>query len=538
MNIEKKRQLRNILILSLLTLIGVTFAFTAFNQQVINDREIENRPEAGGRVHDYFNRNTENKDVFVENYGQTPIMVRIKLSEFMEYQERGQTSWNQVAGGSRTDVGSWTTYKPESGNINNRAGDSAAFNTYSNLTFGWTRGGEPAPWYLPTFNLKARDLTTAAAGHARDYLVDGATHPGEGTDNYWQEGYNYTNDSQAPWPGSLASRQTVQNMPESRPPVTLEEYFELSAPDLVGGAFWVMDEETGWAYWSQALQPGQATSYFIDAAVMTAETKAITGSYYYAIHVDSELISLEETFSDEGEDDSANLTQMLSIIRMLADGFAGNPPPTVDVPVSKLNFSNFNQGQRFKTSGQQFIYLGGGGETHMIMRTHTLRNVSWNDHREALKEWYDDLNEDLKEIVVPVLIPERDAVPTVALEAVEWQENISFGPRWLPSNFENLGAVSSDRTERNSAGVKQAFALSLADVVALTEDGRAFPNPRLRLGGSDEWWFLRTPAALGQSWGIDNRSGTSFGQLSTYRTDISGRTGGLRPALLVQPPLI
>nr|WP_249410570.1 hypothetical protein [Lactococcus petauri] len=66
---DKKRKLRNIAILSLLGLIGGTFAFTAFNQQAINDRLRDNEVEVGGRVHDYYNRDTENKDVFVENNG-------------------------------------------------------------------------------------------------------------------------------------------------------------------------------------------------------------------------------------------------------------------------------------------------------------------------------------------------------------------------------------------------------------------------------------------------------------------------------------
>ncbi|MDG6112590.1 hypothetical protein NGA66_10750, partial [Lactococcus formosensis] len=63
---DKKRKLRNIAILSLLGLIGGTFAFTAFNQQAINDRENDVQVNVGGRVHDYYNAESENKDVFVE----------------------------------------------------------------------------------------------------------------------------------------------------------------------------------------------------------------------------------------------------------------------------------------------------------------------------------------------------------------------------------------------------------------------------------------------------------------------------------------
>ncbi|WP_338975846.1 hypothetical protein VNN32_10160 [Lactococcus petauri] len=64
---EKKRKLRNIALLALLGLIGGTFAFQSFNQQAINDREGQNNEGAAGRIHDYYNRETENKDVFVEN---------------------------------------------------------------------------------------------------------------------------------------------------------------------------------------------------------------------------------------------------------------------------------------------------------------------------------------------------------------------------------------------------------------------------------------------------------------------------------------
>jgi hypothetical protein len=85
---EKKRKLRNIALLSLVGLIGGTFAFQAFNQQAINDRENEVQVHVGGRVHDYYNRDTENKDVFVENYGERPIMARIRLSEYLETQQR------------------------------------------------------------------------------------------------------------------------------------------------------------------------------------------------------------------------------------------------------------------------------------------------------------------------------------------------------------------------------------------------------------------------------------------------------------------
>ena len=65
MNKEQKRKLALIAVLGAALLVGGTFAFQAFNQQAINDRLRDNEVEVGGRVHDYYNRETENKDVFV-----------------------------------------------------------------------------------------------------------------------------------------------------------------------------------------------------------------------------------------------------------------------------------------------------------------------------------------------------------------------------------------------------------------------------------------------------------------------------------------
>ncbi|MBL3715974.1 hypothetical protein GHK52_03940, partial [Lactococcus garvieae] len=144
---EKKnqRRLRNLALLSLLLLaVGGTFAFQAFNQRAINDRLNEVDINVGGRVHDYYNRETENKDVFVENYGERPIMARIRLSEFLETRQRDEANFTPlVAGTSRDDVENWTTWIPSANDITDRANNnpSNAFDQYANLIFGWERSG-------------------------------------------------------------------------------------------------------------------------------------------------------------------------------------------------------------------------------------------------------------------------------------------------------------------------------------------------------------------------------------------------------------
>lgn len=304
---EKKRKLRNIALLLIFGLIGGTFAFTAFNQQAINDREFENRADVGGRVHDYFDGD-ENKDVFVENFGQKPILVRLQLSEFGEFQERGSDVWQPIISGEREDLDSWTTYIPEATDVSQRRNDSlsAAFNELSNLTFGYSRGDVSPPWYLPTFNTAYNSPITAAVGHARDLSYRGedgelyqrATHPGAGTANFWSQGDTYTNTGQ--WPGQTITRETAQNLYQDRAPITLHQWNERytafregnsDGDDLLGN-YWVMDEANGWAYYARALQAGEATSYLLDASHMTEVVHNFQASYYYGVHVKSELIGM------------------------------------------------------------------------------------------------------------------------------------------------------------------------------------------------------------------------------------------------------
>lgn len=540
MTSEKKRKLRNIAILALLGLIGGTFAFQAFNQQAINDRLRENPADYGGRVHDYYHSDTENKDIFVENFGQEPIMVRLKLSEFMEIQERGSTSWRQVAGGRRDDLDSWIPYIPEANNVSQRRSDnpSAAFNQYSDLTFGWTRGGQDAPWYLPTFNTAWDNPITAAVGHARDLsyrlengeLYPRATHPGSGEDGYWSEGETYPNTGQ--WPGATIQRETAQNLIQDKAPITLQEWHTRyrGTPDAIGN-YWVIDHETGWAYWANQLNGGQATSYLIDAAHMRPEANEINGSYYYGIHVSSELISLDQRFQDEPA--TGAVREFLEAI--------SNPPSDVDAPIGDFNFSRMRPGRLFTTSEQQFRYLGnmrdiapdwaeGSDRNHMIILNQPISvgtNGGNQAQRVALDKRYDEdfLPED----------PELRAQWEGHVAPVASDFNVGEFPSWRVTNGPNgtiLGLLTSphlfypfaeDITAVVAGGERRAFSLSVADVNLLTVIG-SFANTGDR-GAGIPWW-LRTLSEPGWSWNV-----ASNGVWNRNNHLITNR--GIRPALII-----
>lgn len=546
---EQKRQLRFIIILSILLLIGGTFAFTAFNQQAINDRDIETRTNVPGRIHDYYNRDTENKDVFAENYGhdieENPIMVRIRLSEFMEIQRRGEDNPTSLVNtAEREDISTWTPYLPEPNNLNVRRGaDSSRFNQYYDLTFGWQRDGQEAPFYMPTFNHDLADLRTAAAGHARDYIeghgatdveTDGTTHPGDGTDAYWSSGANFDN-SAGIWPGETITQTVAQHLQQERPPMTIQQWSNLTIRNRVGN-YWVIDHNTGWAYWANRLEQGQATSYLLDAAEMREEgvtQNIVNGSHYYAIHVDSQLISpldLERFLAPEpeGEQHDPRLAVFLEGVRNGIYG-DGNPEPTDDQLPSEFRFHLMSPGRIFTMAGQQYRYLKDEGfGNHLIIRNDQIGLRSANQQADELTNWYNALSPEVQAIVAPV------SSSFTTGNVIDASVAFSGGLRWLPSNLETLSNqdVHRDITRVvpvEEGGVRRAFALSLADVTRLSGPGLAFPDRAERAGTNGGWWWLRTPGNPGATW-LVNHDGFLLG---TYSNMMADSTGGVRPALII-----
>ncbi|MGI1836174.1 hypothetical protein ACRPK2_02320 [Lactococcus garvieae] len=538
---EKKRKLRNIALLSLLGLIGGTMAFQAFNQQAINDRENTIQVNVGGRVHDYYNRDTENKDVFVENYGERPIMARIRLSEFLEYQRGDEAFTPLVAGSERDNLATWITWIPSANNINQRSdtGNSSAFNRYAQLTFGWSREGETAPWYMPTFNHDNLDLRTAAAGHARDYIAgagatdgttDGTTHPGDGTDAYWSSGDTFDN-SAGIWPGATLENEAAQNLRQQRAPMTIEQWSNLDPYQQIGD-FWVVDHTTGWAYWASLLEPGKASSYLLDAAELTEaiEDTVFNGSYYYGIHVDSQLISPDnsEEFLPGGD---SRLEAFLTGIKnnSMNDEGTSNPRYEVDSPPSDFNFDSMLPGRVFTMAGEEYLYLEDqGAGNHMIIRHDPIRHTSFNAQPQVLSDWFSGLDAEVQAMVQPVSIP--DPAPDVSYASITWAGGQTG---WLPDDLNLFPAAAADVTTVNPSGTPQSFALSLADVVRLSTPEAPFPNFAQRAGKHRAWWWLRTSdATFNNAWMVQHSENVGHLQVGPVSANILP-TGGARPAIII-----
>lgn len=307
METKKKKLLKIGGLAATLLLLGGTFAFTNFGQRALNLTEGDNRPEYGGRLHDYFHDGDEgsggennNKDVFAENFGENPLFVRVKFTELMTRNGVPMTSTNvndPSAGVSLVPVGfkpedplTWPTWKIQDSLEDNAldaaeqrrpevGGEAHPWDEYFRLNFGQSANGDNRPWYMPTFNLDYNSERTATAGVGIDMSEEQATHPGDGTANYWSEGDVATSimDDE-----SLEQHTTRQVLSSERPPITYSHWVQEDHPV---GNFWIVDEATGWAYWADLLESGEATSFLLDSKAPQPGRHEINTEWTYELHV-------------------------------------------------------------------------------------------------------------------------------------------------------------------------------------------------------------------------------------------------------------
>ena len=160
--------------------------------------------------------------------------------------------------------------------------------------------------------------------------------------------------------------------------MTIEQWSNLLPYQQIGD-FWVVDHTTGWAYWASLLEPGKASSYLLDAAELTdaIEDTVFNGSYYYGIHVDSQLISPDnsEEFLPGGD---SRLEALLTGIKnnSMNESGTSNPRYEVDSPPSDFNFDTMLPGRVFTMAGEEYLYLEDmGNSNHMIIRHATIPNT-------------------------------------------------------------------------------------------------------------------------------------------------------------------
>ena len=279
-----------------------------------------NSVNPGGRLHDDFSGPNNTKDVYVENYGDQNIYARVRLDEYMEVgdgagkytitETNGTTTKTKdaenkavslVEDATYEDETTWTTHIPGESELGDGAEQGFAdsdetFHKY----WKWTFGGSTT--YMPTFN---KDNTSLAAdingtyegktdttGHYDDYVdynTDEYKDTGKiATATYASETAEETHTAQETLTASVITMATYNSYPD-----TSEEEGVTTKKNFIG---WVYDTD-GWAYWSQAIEPGTATGLLLDK-VENATKNGIQfipqKKSFYAINVIGEFITADD----------------------------------------------------------------------------------------------------------------------------------------------------------------------------------------------------------------------------------------------------
>jgi hypothetical protein len=279
----KSKILTGMMAISLSTLIITgSFAWASLSSQKINEwRGIGNNTEnnIGGTLHDDHDNNDYQKDVYVENWGDEEIYVRIRLSEYMEigsgaglrsvstdpftgdFVPNPQNSAKSLISGA--DINKLNTWK-----IHTLKDDATPDEFVSDVDFHsfweWDTSGQK--YYYPT-----SESNRKIAGY-----VDQNSPKGLNANSVNDEGVQ----------AKITPRTRISTMNEWK----------------AGGSqidnVWVIDLD-GWAYWAAPVRSGEATGLLLHSVTLK---KKPAKDYYYAINVVAQMATKDDTMENGVKD--------------------------------------------------------------------------------------------------------------------------------------------------------------------------------------------------------------------------------------------
>lgn len=266
-----------------------TFAWYSFNQNKINSFNELVTPDTN--LHDDF-AGGPNKDVYVENSGSSSIYVRVRLTEFLQTDERGSLVEGHLRGeGENPDVAKW--WAPHNGLDPTDATGKATAPSLCTLTgtdhtseawaaenfhdyYTWIMGGAEGGtqdgqiYYKPATEDQKGQYDPATQAALREPVVvsdpltetakDGDAHLDYKTQVEALMGTGKTEDEAM---AALGLQKTL-----TAKVISMTDWLN-GNPDkgitkLQTGDFWVIDEADGWCYWAAPLKGGEATGLLLD----------------------------------------------------------------------------------------------------------------------------------------------------------------------------------------------------------------------------------------------------------------------------------
>jgi hypothetical protein len=342
-------------VLVLATLLTGTLAWQNISQEALN--EVNGAIDPGGRIHDDFDKGSGNKDVYAENFGDTPLFVRIRLDEYMEI---GGTSL--INGALKNDLTTWETHIPFGNTVEECEQE---FHDY----WSWDMGGQK--WYIPTFNMDKDSKLADVTGDGIDANGDTNTGKGDGTEEAYKSGDSETDteiydhlDSSKDVPSQ--THDAAQTLPGTV--ISMAQWLALPASTKESTAYWVYDAD-GWAYWSKALLPGEATSLLLDQINLNLDPD---DDWYYGINVVGQFATRGDWSGFEDPDNATSQGATISENAKNLINNAANLLPTVRA----IQVDNTYSGKLFVKAGSA-ITLSATVVLTNDTGSPALKNVVW-----------------------------------------------------------------------------------------------------------------------------------------------------------------
>lgn len=498
--------------------LGGTMAWQSMNQVVRNENT--HPVNAGGRLHDDFNGT--NKDVYAENFGDSELIVRVRLDEFMETgADAGKE--NPETNSSRTPLDSGASFdKPETWKTYIMGGELG--NSHKYLTF--KLGGQTT--YLPTFNknkdsLKADVNGTYQGGDDGQHFSDYKTYT-VGTGVSGTEEYSISN---GPAGGTrddgkniitLADQKHYPQLSGNAEVISMDTW-KAKGDDEKMGAFWVYDKD-GWAYWAEPLLPATATGLLLDEVKMTTIPDQ---DWYYAINVVAQFATVTDIGTanvdgggtgfydtDKGKAPSEDAKKLLEMLSS-SNSHRGALSSELSTKVRAVNGTT----DTVKIDETDFYVLDVSGNQALLMAKNFIPEATknafgptnnWKDSiaRVECQRWLNDKTE-LRKAVLPQLIKTRKQVGSTEFDVT--------GDRvFLLSEADVFGQMNG------TAALPDDY--TWGKVLKTDTNKSIFTVP-------DKWWWLRSPRNSASHVSYIDQGGTN-----TYYGYIYAG-GSLRPALVV-----
>lgn len=348
---RKPVQLIIVLLLAVGIVLAGAFAWSSFNQSRINVFKDLIVPNVN--LHDDFYTGP-NKDVYVENSGESPVFLRVRLTEYLQTEGRGPLVEDSVRDDDKAYL-----WSPHNGidKIN-----TCTLTGTSHTGPGW--GGENFHDYYTWFmggqnpdNPTAQIYYKSAAEEQKGGInADGTERqpqvvgdPLTGTSAVGDASAEYAAQMALEIPrqetlrleelkaGGMAEAEAATQAAKEAEGLALEalglkktqEAYVITMTEWIAGAgeknqrgyrapyvrgdFWVIDEADGWCYWANALEQGQATGLLLDRVERTG--KKFDSDAQYAVNVWLQAVTEEDLgqFAAQGGGISANGQLLLEL---------------------------------------------------------------------------------------------------------------------------------------------------------------------------------------------------------------------------------